>query len=182
MREVNLVAIFKHHITRKYLRRSGVHHAVTAAYYAFDLAKEKGVDVDCAAKAALLHDIGHYEWYNNDGEWDYDEYRQNDIHAIKGAERAHKLLVRLGENPTKAKEISVAILLHTDSYLPFSVEGKQTTFQEVITLADNKDEEPNGLHHYKQMEISEAIRRLHTLDERIDEILKNESISEKNIG
>lgn len=171
MRDVTLVDIFKHHITRKYLRRSGVHHAVTAAFYAFELAVERGVQVDYAAKAALLHDIGHYEWYNNEGEWDYDDYRQNDIHAIKGAERAHKLLIRLGENRVAAKHISVSILLHTDSYLPFSLDGKQTALQEVVTLADNKDEQPKGLHHYKQMEISEAIRQLHQLDQKIDAYL-----------
>lgn len=182
MRNVNLVEIFKHHITRKYLRRSGVHHAVTAAHYAFEIAKEKGVDVDQASKAALLHDIGHYEWYNNKGEWDYDEYRQNDIHAIKGAERAHKLLIRLGEDRVAAKEISVAILLHTDSYLPFSLEGKQTLLQEVITLADNKDEEPKGLHHYKHMDLSEAIQELRNLDGQIDAELAKETLSEKYIG
>lgn len=53
-----------------------------------------------------------------DGEWDYEKYKQNDIHAIKGAERAHKLLIRLGEDRKAAKEIALAILLHTDSYLP----------------------------------------------------------------
>lgn len=182
MRDVNLVEIFKHHITRKYLRRSGVHHAITAAQYAFEIAVDKGVHVDHAAKAALLHDIGHYEWYNNDGKWDYDEYRQNDIHAIKGSERAHKLLIRLGEDRVAAKEISVAILLHTDSYLPFSLEGKQTPLQEVITLADNKDEQPKGLHHYKQMEISEAIQELHKLDQRIDAVLSKETIQSEYIG
>ncbi|KGX86913.1 HD domain-containing protein [Pontibacillus litoralis] len=164
MRHVTLVDIFKHHITRKYLNRSGVHHAVTAAYYAFDLAIENHVSVDLATKAALLHDIGHYEWYNSEGKWDYDEYRQNDIHAIKGAERAHKLLIRLGEDRIAAKQISVAILLHTDSYLPFTLQGKQTPLQEVITLADNKDEQPKGLHHYKKMDPSEAITQLHKLD------------------
>ncbi len=29
--------------------------------------------------------------------------KKNDIHAIKGAERAHKLLIRLGEHPKLAK-------------------------------------------------------------------------------
>ncbi|GGD24871.1 HD domain-containing protein [Pontibacillus salipaludis] len=176
MRNVTLVDLFKHHITRKYLRRSGVHHAVTAANYAFEIALERGVDVDQASKAALLHDIGHYEWYTNDGEWDYDDYRQNDIHAIKGAERAHKLLIRLGEDRVAAKQISVAILLHTDSYLPFHLDGKQTPLQEVVTLADNKDEQPKGMHHYKQMEISEAIRELHQLDQKIDVVYAKENI------
>ncbi|MFC0522187.1 HD domain-containing protein [Pontibacillus salicampi] len=179
MRKVTLVDLFKHHITRKYLHRSGIHHAVTAAYYAFDLALQRNVSVDFATKAALLHDIGHYEWYNNNGEWDYDEYRENDIHAIKGAERAHKLLIRLGENRSAAKHIAVAVLLHTDSYLPFPLNGKQTALQEVITLADNKDEQPKGMHHYKQMEISEAIKHLHQLDLKVDAVLaKQESPNE----
>lgn len=182
MRKVSLVEIFKHHVTRKYLRRSGVHHAVTAAYYAFDLALERDIDVDCATKAALLHDVGHYEWYDNKGEWDYDEYRQNDIHAIKGAERAHKLLIRLGEDRVKAKEISVAILLHTDSYLPFSLDGKQTPLQEVITLADNKDEQPKGMHHYKQMEIEEAIRRLTKLDHKVAAVFSKKSVPNEFTG
>lgn len=30
-----------------------------------------------------------------------DLYKQNDIHAIKGAERAYKLLIRIGENPIR---------------------------------------------------------------------------------
>ncbi|KGX91610.1 phosphohydrolase [Pontibacillus halophilus JSM 076056 = DSM 19796] len=167
MREVTLVDIFKHHITRKYLFRSGVHHAVTVAEHALALAKEEQVNLDLATKAALLHDIGHYEWYV-DGEWDYDEYRKNDIHAIKGAERAHKLLIRLGEDRTVAKEVSVAILLHTDSYLPFTVDEKTTPLQKVVKRADEMDELPKGLHHYKEMDFGAAIKRLHVLDLEID--------------
>jgi hypothetical protein len=30
-----------------------------------------------------------------------DLYKQNDIHAIKWTERAHKLLIRIGENPIR---------------------------------------------------------------------------------
>ncbi|BCE16187.1 hypothetical protein RSC3_03543 [Bacillus paralicheniformis] len=117
MRNVTLVDVFTHPIAQKYLTRSGVAHAVACAYHAYRLAVRAGVDPDIATKAALLHDIGHYEWYT-DGEWDYEKYKQNDIHAIKGAERAHKLLIRLGEDRKAAKEIALAILLHTDSYLP----------------------------------------------------------------
>ncbi|WP_039871569.1 HD domain-containing protein, partial [Halobacillus sp. BAB-2008] len=91
MKRVTLVDVFKHRITQKYLQRSGINHAVTVAGYAYDMAVEAGVDPDLATKSALLHDMGHYEWYR-DGKWDYDEYRKHDIHAIKGAERAHKLL------------------------------------------------------------------------------------------
>lgn len=117
MRNVTLMDVFTHPIAQKYLTRSGVAHAVACAYHAYRLAVRAGVDPDIATKAALLHDIGHYEWYT-DGEWDYEKYKQNDIHAIKGAERAHKLLIRLGEDRKAAKEIALAILLHTDSYLP----------------------------------------------------------------
>ena len=108
------------------------------------------MDVDSAAKAGFLHDIGHYTWYKN-GKWDYDLYRQNDIHAIKGAERAHKLLIRLGENPVKAKEIALAILFHTDSYFPGG-EILRTPLQAIIKQADEKDEEPGGSHHYRKMD------------------------------
>ena len=65
--------------------------------------------MDIAAKAGFLHDMGHYTWYKN-GKWDYDLYKQERYSSIKGAERAHKLLIRLGENPVKAKAISLAIL------------------------------------------------------------------------
>ncbi|MBM7552997.1 HD domain-containing protein [Thalassobacillus pellis] len=179
MSKVKLVDIFKHRVTQKYLQRSGVNHAVTVAYNAFDLAVEQNVDVNLAVKAALLHDMGHYEWYR-DGKWDYDEYRRHDIHAIKGAERAHKLLIRLGEDRLAAKEVSLAILLHTDSYLPFDLKGKRTALQRVVTEADNMDEQPKGLHHYKEMEKSEAIKLLRKLDKKIaalDSIDEDEKIS-----
>lgn len=99
---VTLVDIFKHPITQKYLRRSGVHHAVKVTEIACRLATEREENPELATKAALLHDMGHFEWYR-EGKWDYEEYRKHDIHAIKGAERAHKLLIRLGENRVKAK-------------------------------------------------------------------------------
>src|SRR3954470_11283276 len=90
MRDVTLLNIFEHRITQKYLNRSGLAHAIAVAYHAYHLAKKHQLDVDIAAKAGLLHDMGHYTWYKN-GKWDYDLYKKNDIHAIKGAERAHKL-------------------------------------------------------------------------------------------
>lgn len=176
MGEVTLVDVFKHRITQKYLQRSGIHHAITVARYALDMAIDKGVDLDLATKSALLHDMGHYEWYR-DGKWDYDEYRKHDIHAIKGAERAHKLLIRLGENRTVAKEVSLAVLLHTDSYLPFDLDGKRTPLQEVVRLADEKDEQPGGLHHYKQMDKSEAIKILHQLDLKVKQYEDKNDVS-----
>ncbi|WP_028782553.1 HD domain-containing protein [Thalassobacillus devorans] len=168
MSKVTLETIFKHRVTQKYLQRSGVNHAVSVAYNAFDLAIKRGVNVDLAAKAALLHDMGHYEWYR-DGKWDYEEYRRHDIHAIKGAERAHKLLIRLGEDRLVAKEVSLAVLLHTDSYLPFDVDGKRTELQKVVAEADTMDEQPGGMHHYKEMSRQEAIKLLRKLDEKIAE-------------
>ena len=114
---LTLVTILDHPIAQKYLSRSGLNHAISVAERALTLATKRGLDADTATKAALLHDIGHYEWYT-DGTWNYDLYRQNDIHAIKGAERAHKLLIRLGEEPARAKEID---LLRT-------VEGRCTIY------------------------------------------------------
>ncbi|MBH0228927.1 HD domain-containing protein [Halobacillus yeomjeoni] len=173
MQRVTLVDVFKHRITQKYLQRSGIHHAVTVAGHAFDLALKEKVDPDLATKAALLHDMGHYEWYR-DGKWDYEEYRKHDIHAIKGAERAHKLLIRLGEDRLVAKEVSLAVLLHTDSYLPFELEGKRTKLQEVVRKADEIDEQPLGMHHYKKMDKSVAIQLLNELDQKVEVILDDQ--------
>lgn len=167
MREVTLLDIYNHRIAQKYLTRSGLSHALAVAYHAFHLAKKHGVDLDTAAKAGLLHDMGHYTWYQN-GKWDYDLYKQNDIHAIKGAERAHKLLVRLGESPEKAKEISLAVLLHTDSFLPKGTIVNLTKLQSIIKEADEKDEETGGLHHYRTISDERARRSLQRLDEWID--------------
>jgi len=167
MREVTLIDIYNHRIAQKYLTRSGLSHALAVAYHAFHLAKKHGVDLDTAAKAGLLHDMGHYTWYQN-GKWDYNLYKQNDIHAIKGAERAHKLLVRLGESPEKAKEISLAVLLHTDSFLPDGTIVNLTKLQSIIKEADEKDEEAGGLHHYRTISDERARRSLQRLDEWID--------------
>lgn len=162
MREVTLKQIYKHHIAQKYLKRSGIVHAIACAYHAFKLAKERHVSSDLATKAALLHDIGHYTWYRN-GKWDYQMYKQNDIHAIKGAERAHKLLIRLGENPVYAKEISLAILFHTDSYIKDGYINR-TPLQKIIKQADEIDEEPGGQHHYRTMSDEKARQSIERLD------------------
>jgi uncharacterized protein len=166
MRNVSLEIVFKHPVTERYLRRSGIAHAIKVAENAFAIAKKNDVDPDLATKAALLHDIGHYTWYRN-GQWDFDLYRENDIHAIKGANRAHKLLIRLGEDPRRAKQIALAILLHTDSYLP---EGTLhlNPLQRVVALADEADEEPKGKHHYKTMDRRAALFRLKALDQLIE--------------
>ncbi|MFJ7976038.1 HD domain-containing protein [Peribacillus sp. JNUCC 23] len=172
MRDVTLLDIFQHHITQKYLNRSGLVHAIAVAYHAFHLAKEQNVDVDIAAKAGLLHDMGHFTWYKN-GKWDYDLYKQNDIHAIKGAERAHKLLIRLGENPIQAKTISLAILFHTDSFLPTN-DIIRTPLQQIVKWADEKDEEEGGLHHYRKIDFERAKKSIIRLDEMIEKVRNHE--------
>lgn len=166
MKNVTLEEIFIHPITQKYLKRSGMAHAIQVAEYACKFAKKNHVAPDLATKAALLHDVGHYTWYR-DGEWDYDLYRENDIHAIKGASRAHKLLIQIGEDRHAAKEIAVAILLHTDSYLP---EGHLNLkpLQYVVSLADEADEESGGKHHYRTIDDCKAMERIRKLDKEID--------------
>ncbi|MBP3949525.1 HD domain-containing protein [Bacillus suaedae] len=166
MRHVTLTQLFDHPITQKYVKRSGMAHAIACAYHAYRLANEYHVDPDKATKAAFLHDIGHYTWYR-DGKWDYELYKQNDIHAIKGSERAHKLLIRLGEHPKIAKEIALAVLFHTDSFLP---EGQLELdpLQYVVALADEADEEPGGEHHYRTITDERARHLLTLLDLKLD--------------
>lgn len=176
MRYVTLADVFAHPVAQKYLKRSGIAHAIATAYHAYRLALQYGVNVDLATKAALLHDIGHYEWYSN-GTWDYEQYKQNDIHAIKGAERAHKLLIRLGEHPKNAKEIALAILLHTDSYLPEG-EFKRKPLQTIIKLADEADEEPGGKHHYRKIDEALALKKIKQLDELVDRQLQQERLDD----
>jgi uncharacterized protein len=166
VRDVKLINIFEHHIAQKYLNRSGLAHAIAVAYHAFHLGKEHNEDTDIAAKAGLLHDMGHYTWYKN-GKWDYDLYKQNDIHPIKGAERAHKLLIRLGENPIKAKTIALAILFHTDSFLP-SNDIVRTSLQQIVKWADEKDEEEGGMHHYRKIDYERAKQSIIRLDELVE--------------
>ncbi|MFS0673914.1 HD domain-containing protein [Ornithinibacillus sp. 179-J 7C1 HS] len=167
MRSVTLTDIYNHPITQKYVRRSGMAHAISVAYHAFHIAKEYKVNPDWAAKAGFLHDIGHYEWYS-DGEWDYQLYRDYDIHPIKGAERAHKLLVRLGEDKQAAKEIAHAILFHTDSALPQG-EFQFTPLQKVVHLADEKDKQPGNLHHYRNIDQPKEQLLIQQLDQQINE-------------
>lgn len=171
MRDVTLLDIFDHHITQKYVKRSGFAHAIAVAYHAFHLAKQYNEDIDIATKAGFLHDIGHFTWYRN-GKWDYELYRQNDIHPIKGAERAHKLLIRLGENPILAKATALAILFHTDSFLP-SNDIERTMLQKIVKWADEKDEEEGGAHHYRTISEDRARESIIRLDQMIDEELES---------
>ncbi len=174
MKRVTLEEVFLHPHAQKYLKRSGIAHAVAVAEYAYIFAKRFNVNVDLATKAALLHDIGHYTWYR-DGEWDYELYQANDIHAIKGASRAHELLISLGEDAQAAKEIAIAILLHTDSYLP-NGDLKLKPLQQVVALADEADEEAGGNHHYKQIDIPEALERIRAIDAQISHEYKKEKL------
>ncbi|HAM79489.1 HD domain-containing protein [Ornithinibacillus bavariensis] len=175
MRTVTLTNIYLHPITQKYVRRSGMAHAISVAYHAYDLAIKYGVNPDLAAKAGFLHDIGHYEWYS-EGKWDYRLYREYDIHPIKGAERAHKLLVRLGEDKHVAKEIAHAILFHTDSALPTG-EFQFTPLQKVVHLADESDKEPGNKHHYRNMDREKELYLIAELDKKIDAAISNDGKS-----
>ncbi|WP_033828766.1 HD domain-containing protein [Bacillus andreraoultii] len=169
-RFVTLEKLYCHPIVQKYVSRSGMAHAISVAEKAFTIAVQTGVNPDLATKAGLLHDIGHYKWYT-DGKWDYDLYKENDIHAIKGAARAHKLLVRCGEDLQNAKQIALAILLHTDSYLP---DGnlQLNPLQQVVTKADTDDEEPGGGHHYRQIDYQTALTRIQNLDKKINQYVQ----------
>ncbi len=170
MRQVTLEKLYKHPIVQKYVNRSGMAHAIAVAEHAFDIATKTGVNPDLAAKAGFLHDIGHYKWYHENGEWDYQMYKRNDIHAIKGAARAHKLLVRLGEDLQDAKEIALAVLLHTDSYLPGG-QLQLAPLQKVVAAADAADEEPGGNHHYRKIDYKTGLERVRILDKKIDRYL-----------
>ncbi|HEQ3525284.1 HD domain-containing protein [Bacillus cereus] len=178
MQRITLEQVFKHHITQKYVNRSGMVHAIAVAYHAFHLAKKHHASVDAATKAGFLHDIGHHTWYTG-GEWDYDLYKKNDIHAIKGAERAHKLLIRLGEHPKLAKEISIAILLHTDSFL-VEQEIERTSLQNIIKWADEADEEPGGAHHYRTISYEKALKAIQQLDRLVERELQIEQAKLNN--
>ncbi|WP_067837834.1 HD domain-containing protein [Amphibacillus sediminis] len=169
MRRVTLVSLYQHPIVQKYVKRSGMAHAIDVAERSVKIASQTNVNPDHAAKAGFLHDIGHYQWYQ-DGKWDFKQYRENDIHAIKGAERAHKLLIRQGENHKDAKAIALAILLHTDSYLP---DGSLclTPLQKIVAQADTEVEEAGGAHHYREISDQIALERLRKLDANIDYLL-----------
>ncbi|MGA4720487.1 HD domain-containing protein [Fictibacillus nanhaiensis] len=174
MRNISLLDLYNHPHVQKYVKRSGMVHAISTAYHAYRLSQKYGVDPDLATKAAFLHDIGHYTWYKN-GHWDYDMYKENDIHAIKGAERAHRILVSLGEDRKNAKEIALAILLHTDSYLPAG-SLNLNPLQKVVALADEADEEPGGSHHYRTISDMKAITMIKKLDEMVDEYHEEEKV------
>ena len=174
MHRITLEQIFKHHITQKYVNRSEWRDRCRLPCVSPSQKHHASVD---ATKAGFLHDIGHHTWYT--GEWDYDLYKKNDIHAIKGAERAHKLLIRLGEHPKLAKEISIAILLHTDSFL-VEQEIERTSLQNIIKWADEADEEPGGAHHYRTISYEKALKAIQQLDRLVERELQIEQAKLNN--
>lgn len=170
MRNVTLEDLLTDSVCRKHLPKAGVDHSIRVAEIAVDLAVELGVNPDHAAKAGLLHDIGHGDFHVA-GVWNYTLYAQGDIHPIKGAERAHELMVLKGEDPALAREIALAILFHSGSNAIRPV-GERTPLQAVVSLADDGDEEDLGAHHKRQSDWPQAIARIRLLDQRIDELLK----------
>ena len=81
-------------------------------------------------------------------------------------------MIRLGENPVQAKATSLAILFHTDSFLP-SNDIVRTPLQQVVKWADEKDEEEGGNHHYRKIDAERAKQSIIRLDKMIDEVLMN---------
>lgn len=165
---VTLEDLLTDSVCRKHLPRAGVDHSIRVAEIAVDLAEELGVDPELAGKAGLLHDIGHGD-FNVDGVWSYDLYRMGDIHPIKGAERAHELLVLKGEDPEVAREIAFAILFHSGSTAIRPVDDR-TPLQALVALADDGDEDEHGNHHRRVIDWSAAIDRVRLLDQRIQQV------------
>lgn len=169
MQRLTLEELLTDSVCRKHLPRAGVDHSIRVAEIAVDLAEQMGVNPDMAAKAGLLHDIGHGDFRVN-GVWNYDLYAQGDIHPIKGAERAHELLVLKGEDPAVAREITLAILFHSGSTAIQPV-GERTALQALVTLADDGDEEVHGTHHLRLIDWAAAMERIRALDQRIEGLL-----------
>lgn len=170
MRQVTLEDLLTDSVCRKHLPRAGVDHSIRVAEIAVGLAVQMGVDPDKAGKAGLLHDIGHGDFTVN-GAWDYELYSRGDIHPIKGAERAHELLVLKGEDPEVAREIAFAILFHSGSNAIRPVDDR-TPLQALIAIADDADEEELGQHHLRQLDWQAAIIRIRKLDRQVERLLK----------
>lgn len=81
------------------------------------------------------------------------------------------MLIRLGEHPKLAKEISIAILLHTDSFL-VQQEIERTSLQNIIKWADEADEEPGGAHHYRTISYEKALKAIQQLDRLVERELQ----------
>lgn len=169
MRQVSLMDLFTDSVCRKHLPRAGVDHSIRVAELAVDLAVQMKENPDLAAKAGLLHDIGHGDFYV-DGVWSYDLYQQGDIHPIKGAERAHELLILKGEDPAAAREIALAILFHSGS-TPIRPKGEPSELQRILAAADDAVEEPRGEHHLRELSYRQGLERIRLLDQRIEALL-----------
>ncbi len=62
MQRITLEQVFKHHITQKYVNRSGMVHAIAVAYHAFHLAKKHHASVDALRQKPVsftISDIIH---------------------------------------------------------------------------------------------------------------------------
>lgn len=73
----------------------------------------------------------------------------------------------LGEDAQAAKEIAIAILLHTEKLKPL---------QQVVALSDEADKEAGGNHQYKQIDILGALERIRTIDAQISHEYKKEKL------
>lgn len=171
LQRVTLEDLFTDSICRKHLPRAGLDHSVRVAEIAVTRSLRLGVNPDVAAKAGLLHDIGHGD-FHVDGAWNYQLYQRGDIHPIKGAERAHELLVLKGEDPAVARDIALAILFHSGSN-PIRPTGEATPLQQLLADADDEDEEAFGHHHRREMSYEAALQRVRSLDRRVERLLSH---------
>lgn len=174
MEYVTLETLLTDSIARKHLPKAGYYHAVASAETAFELAMERGVCVDLATKSGLLHDIGHTNW-EHQGEWDYESYNEFDIHTIKGAERAHELLILKGEGLGKARCMALAILFHSSSS-PVNDNVELTPLQKLVSDADDLGKEEDGAHHNIEIEFSEAVQRIRRLDMLVYHHIRNNQL------
>ncbi|GAB6137617.1 HD domain-containing protein [Halanaerobaculum tunisiense] len=175
---VTLETLLTDSVAKKHLPKAGYAHVVSTTENAFELAIDNGVCVDLATKAGLLHDIGHTSW-ESQGEWDYESYREFDIHTIKGAERAHELLTLKGEDLGKARDIALSILFHSSSS-PVNKNVELTSLQEVISQADDLDKQEGGEHHQVKINFMEALQRVRRLDMLVHRHIKyNQNICQQ---
>ncbi|MGM0470688.1 MAG: HD domain-containing protein [Bacillota bacterium] len=159
---VTLETLITDSVAKKHLPQGGLRHAVVTAENAFELANQRNLCPDIATKAGLLHDIGHTSW-ERQGEWDYESYNNYDIHTIKGAERAHELLVLKEEDPSKARKIALAILFHSASS-PISDGVELTPVQQLVFDADDMDHLKDKERHTLEIDFAEALERVRRLD------------------
>ena len=56
-----------------------------------------------------------------------------------------------------------------------------TPLQKIVKLADEKDEEPGGHHHYRTITKERAIKSLERLDAKIDEYIEHQTKNSKEL-